>query len=98
MSEKSTIGQLEDNHKTESIVLANSRAEVSKATADENLKIAGRFAQTLLKKLPARRLEETAKGLLAVEKTVISSFLKAAEDAMENLKLYVMFLAPKGIS
>jgi hypothetical protein len=43
-------------------------------------------------------LEVTAKRLLAVERTVEGGTPKAAEEAMENLELYVAFLAPKVIS
>ena len=39
-------------------------------------------------------LEETANRLLTVERTVLSG--KAAEQAMENLKMYVVFRAPIG--
>ena len=31
-----------------------------------------------------------------MERTVVSGVPKAAEEAMENLKSYVVFLAPKG--
>ena len=37
-------------------------------------------------------LKETANRLLTVERTVVSG--KAAEKAMENLKLFVVFRAP----
>ena len=43
-----------------------------------------------------QRLEDTANRLLAVERTVVSGVPKAAEEAMENLKSYVVFLAPNG--
>ena len=43
----------------------------------------------------ALRLEDTAKRLLAVERTIVSG-PKVAEEAMENLKLYVIFPVPKG--
>ena len=39
----------------------------------------------------AQRLEDTANRLLAVERTILSGVPKAAEKAMENLKLYVVF-------
>ena len=42
----------------------------------------------------AQRLEDTANRLLAVERTVVNGVPKPAEEAMENLKLYV-FPAPK---
>lgn len=42
----------------------------------------------------AQRLEDTAKRLLALERTVVSGVLKAAEEAMKNLKSY--FFIPKG--
>ena len=35
----------------------------------------------------AQRLEDTAKRLLAVERTIVNGVPKAAEEAMENLKL-----------
>ena len=44
----------------------------------------------------AQRLEETAKKLLAVERTVAHGLPKASEEAMENLKSYVVFPALKG--
>ena len=47
----------------------------------------------------AQRLEETANRLLAVEGTVVNGVNgvpKAAEQAMENLKSYVVFRALKG--
>ena len=44
----------------------------------------------------AQHLEETANRLLAVERAVVSGVPKAAEEAMENLKSYVVFRAPKG--
>jgi hypothetical protein len=37
-----------------------------------------------------------ANRLLAVERTVVSGVPKAAEEAMENLKKYVVFRAPIG--
>ena len=40
-----------------------------------------------------QRLEETANRVLAVERTVVSGVPKAAEKAMEDLKLYVVFRA-----
>ena len=43
-----------------------------------------------------QRLEETANILLTVEKTVDSGVPKGAEKAMEKLKSYVVFHAPKG--
>ena len=43
-----------------------------------------------------QRLEDTANRLLAVERTVVSGVPKAAEEAMEKLKSYVFFRAPKG--
>ena len=43
-----------------------------------------------------RRLEETANRLFAVERTIVSGVPKAAEEAMENLKSYVVFRALKG--
>jgi hypothetical protein len=39
-----------------------------------------------------QRLEDTANRLLAVERTVVNGVPKAAEEAMENLKSYVVFL------
>ena len=113
------------------------------AITKESLGLASRFAQTLLKKVPAcvdanpvkvafsiakviieikdvrcylsilgtgwllyqavgdnkdelvQRLEDTANRLLAVERTVASGVPKAAEEAMEHLKSYVVFPAPK---
>ena len=44
----------------------------------------------------AQRLEETANRLLAVERTVVIGVPKAAKQAMENLKSYVVFRALKG--
>jgi hypothetical protein len=41
-------------------------------------------------------LQQTANRLLAVERTVVGGVPKAAEEAMENLKLYVVFCAPEG--
>ena len=43
-----------------------------------------------------QRLEDTANRLLAVERTIVSGVPKAAEDAMENLKSYVVFPVPEG--
>jgi hypothetical protein len=40
--------------------------------------------------------DTTNRRLLAVERMVISGVLKVAEEAMEKLKLYVVFRAPKG--
>ena len=40
----------------------------------------------------AQRLEDTANRLLAVERTVVNGVPKGAEEAMENLKSYVVFL------
>ena len=45
----------------------------------------------------SRCLEETAKRLLAVERTIINGVPNAAKEAMENFKSYVVFLAPKDI-
>ena len=42
-----------------------------------------------------QRPEDTANKLLALERMVINGVLKAAEEAMENLKLYVVFPTPK---
>ena len=42
-----------------------------------------------------QRLEETANRLLALERTVISGVPKAAEEAMENFKSYVVFRSPE---
>ena len=42
----------------------------------------------------ALRLEDTAKRLLAVERTIVSG-PKVAEEAMESLKSYVFFPVPK---
>ena len=44
----------------------------------------------------AQRLKDTANRLLAVERTVVSGIPKAAEEAMENLKSYVVLHVPKG--
>ena len=44
----------------------------------------------------ARRLKETANRLLAVERTIVSGVPKAAEEAMEKLKSYVVFRASIG--
>ena len=38
-----------------------------------------------------QRLEKTANRLLALERTAVSGVPKAAEEAMENLKSYVVF-------
>ena len=43
-----------------------------------------------------QRLEDTANRFLVVERTVVSGVPKAAEEAMEKLKSYVVFRAPKG--
>ena len=43
----------------------------------------------------AQRLKETAKRLLVVER-IVYSVPMVAEEAMENLKLYVVFRAPEG--
>ena len=45
----------------------------------------------------AQLLEETANRLLDVERRVDSGVPKGAEKAMENLKSYVVFCAPKDI-
>ena len=41
----------------------------------------------------AHRLEDTAKRLMAVERTIVNGVPKAAEEAMENLKSYVRCLS-----
>ncbi len=43
----------------------------------------------------SQRLEETANTLLAVERAVVSDVPKAADQALEKLKQYVIFCAPK---
>ena len=42
-----------------------------------------------------RCLEETAKRLVAVERTIVNGVPKAAEEAMENFKSYVVFREPR---
>ena len=46
----------------------------------------------------AQCLEETANRLLAMERTVAISLLKAAKQEMEKLKQYIVLLAPNGIT
>ena len=46
----------------------------------------------------AQCLEGTANRLLAVERTIANGVPIAAEEVMENFKLYVVFLAPKKFS
>ena len=41
-------------------------------------------------------LDETAIRLLGVERTVVSVVPKGAEEAMEKIKSYVIYSAPKG--
>ena len=47
-------------------------------------------------KTSLRNISKKRKTLLAVERAVVSGAPKAAEEAMENPKSYIVFRAPKG--